>query len=275
MDKQPINKPSDQDDMAEDNLDTSDIDSKQSMKEFVNEVQPLQQQRRRKKITSIVLTILFLILVAAGGWYYFNKTPPSQPTERSDSATMQSEEKVISADTVTYESPQFFLSFKHPSDWEVVDERGTGMLKVTSPLIDIPMDGESVSGKVVFSIRSKTDKLEEFEGGNGLAVMESEKITYSNASQSQRGETHITFVSYAGSVSSALIDGVYITGDFGYQKDQAVPKVDIQKIDPIINLSFVSCDGSCTVKVAIPPTSWQQQNFGGQLKTLLQSLRIN
>ena len=68
---------------------------------------------------------------------------------------------------------------------------------------------------------------------------------------------------------------MYITGDFGYKKDQAIPQVDIAKIDPAISLTFSACDGACTKSIGITPAAWADPNFGGALKKILQSFTIN
>lgn len=120
--------------------------------------------------------------------------------------------------------------------------------------------------------------MPEFDKGNAVAVRESEKIAYTKPSSVQRGSTYLSFLQYASSTATSL-DGAYITGDVGYQKDQAIPKADFTPVDPVISLTFVKCaDNSCTgegTPIGVATTMWEDASFGKPLKTMLQSLVVN
>jgi hypothetical protein len=137
--------------------------------------------------------------------------------------------------------------------------------------------GQNIDGQIIMTIRGKTKKLSEFDKGAATAVLDSEKISYTKPSQTQRGDTYISFLALAGSKDGGL-DGIYITGDAGYQKNQAVPTVDISRIDPITNVTFVKCsDSKCSgtpTALTVEPENWEDTNFSKPIKTLLQSLTI-
>jgi hypothetical protein len=264
--------------MAEETQDHNEQEASTEMKakaNFMSEVEPVKQFKKSRKLKiTILVAVVFVVAIIL---VLLNSPKSHAPDESlvTTTETAQVQRKTISEDVERYSSSQFFLSFEHPTDWEVVDESRSGELTATSPLIDIPSGESIVSGKVVLRIKNNTSKYEEFETGNSTAVINSEKIKYLKPSSAQRGETYLSFLSYAGSASSSLIDGVYISGDFGYQKEQAIPKVDIQKIDPNISVVFLACDGTCDLPLSITPDAWASSQFGQRVKNILLSLTVN
>lgn len=197
-----------------------------------------------------------------------------KPANTSATKTSSSQKQLISSDTKTYSSNQFRLDFKYPSDWTVNEDSGSGLLTATSPKINLPAANGSTAGQVVFKIRANSQNLPEFDAGNATSAADSEKIAYDNPSSAQRGQTYVSFLNFASSANNNLIDGIYITGDFGYLKGQDIPKGDIKKLDPIISISFNSCDGTCSGAAAIPVEAWTSPDFGVPLRKFLQTLVI-
>jgi hypothetical protein len=264
--------------MAEETQDYNEQEASTEMKakaNFMSEVEPLKEFKKKRKIKVAVLVLI--IVAGAMALVVLNSPRIHAPDQAAMSApeAIVVQQKLISEEVERYSSSQFFLSFEHPTDWEIIDESRSGELTATSPIVDIPAGESIVSGKVVLRIKNNSNKYEEFETGNSTAVINSEKIKYLKPSSAQRGETYLSFLSYAGSASSSLIDGVYISGDFGYQKEQAIPKVDIQKIDPNISVVFLACDGTCDLPLSITPDAWASSQFGQRVKNILLSLTVN
>ena len=246
-----------------------------SANEFVRTIEPVQKDKKKRRI-GLIIGIVITILLLGGGAYAAIKQRKATPTSSGPTSQASEQPKpLIDTTTKRYSSNQFYLDIDIPSDWEVKDEQGSGVFTATSPNVAIPTTGTSTTGKVILTMRDKNQKLPEFDKGNATAVLDSEKIAYTKPSSAQRGQTYVSFLAYPTATSSSLIDGIYITGDFGYQKEQAIPKIDIQKVDPIISLTFMACDGSCTKQIAIAPDAWQSAEFGGVLKKMLQSLTVN
>ena len=149
-------------------------------------------------------------------------------------------------------------------------------MSVVSPAMKLTdAGGRSFTGQIELLIRTTQQKLTEFQAGNAVAVMDSQKITYSKPTQTQRANTYLSFLQYA--TASGGLNGVYITGDFGYTKDQAVPLVDINKADPIISLVFNKCLNDTCTKVtpaAITASSWSDASFSDPLLNMLKSFAI-
>ena len=237
-----------------------------------------QQKHKKKGLIKFVIIIVVLLLAGGGGAYaYLNNKNTKEAQKNEPVAEVAKQPKAtINTETKRYSSTQFSLDFDQPIDWDIKEDTETGLLTATSPNVSIPAPGGgATTGRVALTIKGKDQKLPELDKGNALAILDSEKVAYTKPSSAQRGQTYISFLGYPGSESNELIDGVYITGDFGYQKEQAIPKLDIQKVDPIISLSFTACDGTCTKAIGITPEAWAAAEFGGVLKKILQSFTIN
>jgi hypothetical protein len=238
-------------------------------------VGPGYYKSKNKKGLWIAIALIILLLAAAAYWLLLKPKPVKAPikTSSSNAARSTSTTNTVATNTAHYDSSNFNLGFDYPKGWKISDIAGSGKLTVTSPNTQFKdSDGQSVTGQIIMTIRDKTQKLTEFDKGNAAAILDSEKIAYTKPSQTQRGNTYISFLNYASSTGSnaAGIDGIYITGDAGYQKDQAIPLADISKIDPVINVTFLK-DAK---QVTIDSSNWSNGSFSKPLKSMLQSLAI-
>jgi hypothetical protein len=229
----------------------------------------------------IVMILVALLLAGGGYWFFLHKKPvKSVTTSQSSQTSAAVPTNKINAKTKNYESTNFSLSFDYPEDWKVSDATGSGKLTATSPVMQLAAtDNQPVTGQIVLTIRDASQKLTEFDKGNATAARESEKIAYAKPSSAQRGSTYISFLAYATSADTTVLDGVYVTGDSGYQKGQAIPQVDIAKVNPLITISFVKCsDNNCSGTGTPLSTSyalWDDATISGPLKTMFESLVVN
>ncbi len=230
----------------------------------------------RHMVRNITAGLLALALLAAAGFGIYSKflknkgnsTPPAQTASSQQTSTKAASK--IASETAHYDSTNFNLGFDYPKDWTVTDAAGSGILTAVSPSMQLTnSSGQTVTGQVVLKIRDKTQKLTEFNSGNATATRDSLKIAYTKPTQTQRGSTYLSFLQYAASGSG--LDGIYITGDNGYQKGQAIPLVDITKVDPVISIIF---QDSSSKQMSIAASMWDDQSFSGPLTSLLKSLSI-
>lgn len=238
----------------------------------------------RAKPVAIMLVIVVL-LVGLGlsfSWFFLKEeraTGNKEVEQTAQPADTQEEAPAITKETKHYASPGFMLEFDHPADWKVVETTGSGRLTATSPALRLrDATGQAFTGQVILTIRNKQQALPEFDKGNALAALESQKINYTKPSSVQRGSTYLSFLQYANS-ATASIDGVYITGDIGYQKGQAIPKADFVPVDPILSITFLKCtDNACSgegTASGVEQALWQDAGFGVPLTAMLQSLVVN
>ncbi len=247
----------------------------QTPEEVLNSAKPFQDFKKRRRLSRVIIAVILLLVVAAAAFWLLKSKPDAEQTQTQQppSATEETTHQTISSETKNYHSPKFFLSFDYPSDWKVVEAVDGSRLTIKSPTLSLPTKSGNQSGQVVMLMRDETQKLPEFDKGNAMAVRDSEKITYDKPSSTQRGQTYISFLTYASNPAAGL-DGIFITGDNGYKTEQAIPKADIIPIEPIISVSFISCDGGCgTTALQVSPSLWDTA-IGEAIKNLLKSLKI-
>lgn len=229
------------------------------------------QPEKKGWLTPVLISLAVLAAAAAFYWFIIKPKPAAKPTAATSPQPAQTapasqtpKAGAISTKTKAYTSGNFNLAFSYPDDWTVTDITGSGVLTAKSP--DVQLD--NAAGQVVFTIRDKNQKLSEFNGGNAQALRGSDKIAYAKPTQTQRGSTYASYLTYAGQTG---LSGIYITGDNGYQKDQAIPAVDIAKVDPVIDITFVKNGKQATVADSMLSNT----AFLTPLLDLLKSLSIN
>lgn len=233
-----------------------------------------------RKPAKYLLILLILTTVGAGVYAFVLKPKPETDktaNQANASQNDQSQAGQITSSTDKYSSQEFALSFDYPDDWTVVGG-SREELKVISPDIKLKAaDGQTTNGQIVMYIRAPGQKIPGIDTRNALAVADSKKISYSKPTANQRGETYISFLRYA--VSTTGLDAVFITGNNGYQKEQSVPKADIEKVEPMISITFGKCADSGCVELAPPmsidASSWDDTNLSRPLEAMLKSLAIN
>lgn len=246
-------------------------------------VKPKKKHRFLRFLGWMLLIVLLTGGGAAAGWFLLlrddvqkSKSANGQSTAPPPAPTPPAE---ADAPTETHNSAPFLLQFDYPQGWKVADNPDNTITAV-SPAMKLKVASAGVSpatqtGQVVMTVRHKQISLPEFKAGNAEAIIESEKINYAKPSQAQRASTYVSFLSYADSAVKG-IDGIYVTGDNGYQKGQAIPLADVSKSDPLITISFRKCDDEkCTrpgAAVTLAATEWQNTTFSKPLKTMLQSI---
>ncbi len=252
--------------------------SEHSTADYANWQPPQKPEKWKKRLIIFIGLVLLLAAGSAVYWLALKKKPAASPGSSAQPTTTASETKPISPQTKNYASQNFTLSFDYPDDWTVTDEPGSGIMSVKSPALQLTeAGGQKITGQITLTFRAKTQKLTEFDPGSAVAVRDSEKIAYTKPTQSQRGNTYLSFLRYAKTADSAALDGIYITGDAGYKKDQDIPLADLTKVDPVVSLTFAKCpDSTCsnTTPLSIAASSWGDSTLSGPLEAMLKSLTI-
>lgn len=236
---------------------------------------------KKKRLWPLILAgFVILAAVAAGVYWQFLRDKP-QASDSSQSAAEQAASvepaELFTTETEAYESSGFGLTITHPKDWTVSAD-ASDQFSITSPDVKLAdSGGEKVTGKVVLRVRNKQVALPELDGGNSLAAIDSEKISYTQPTASQRAQTYVSFLRYATNAGADTLDGLYITGDTGYIKGQAIPKADFVPVQPIISITFTKectdCEGG-SEPTSVSLTTWADARFNGPLRTMLQSITI-
>jgi hypothetical protein len=242
-----------------------------------------QPQKGRFGVTLLkALAVLAAVAAVAGGvvWFFDKRTDDKQAAhaKTAQKETSNQTEQPQHVASKHYDSVAFALGFDYPENWKTSE--ASGKLTVASPTAQFKTASGTTTAQIVFTIQTKQPSLPGFKSGNGIATRTSEKVAYLKPTPNQRAQTYMTFVSNAGA-STVGIDSVFVTGDLGYQKDQAVPQADIIQGDPLVSIFFAKCEGSTcaadpsTAKVTIADSAWSDSNAQVKaVKAMLTSLTI-
>ncbi|HEX7368182.1 MAG TPA: hypothetical protein VF261_00815 [Candidatus Saccharimonadales bacterium] len=250
----------------------------QYMADMDNFVPPIRPKPILKLLVQGVLILVILAAIAAGAVWLVShhKHMASAPGNAPSSTQPKPSTNSIDNATKHYDSSDYNLGLDYPADWTVNDN--TSELTVTSSALQLKGEGgQNFTGQVVLIIQNQQTSVPVFAKGTAVAALESQKLTYKSPAPDQRAQTYLTFADYEG--STAAIDGLYITGDDGYQAGQAIPMSDIVQDDPLVSISFLKCsDAACSTAGAattIPASDWQNANFSRPLTQMLESLVLN
>ncbi len=237
-----------------------------------------------KKPLVIGLVIVVIVAAGFGAWWQFMRQKPATDNtaqtnntqSNSPESTPQSKVKITQA-TKEFSSTLFNLNFNYPEDWTPTE--ANNQITVRSPRLQLPdADGTETNAQIVLAINQKGQNLTLFDAGPAVAVRESQKVAYTKPTSTQRANTYLSFLRYAKTSGAGALDGVYVTGDIGYQKDQEAPKIDLAKSDPLISVTFVKCaDQTCAAAqpLSVAASLWQDGNFSQPVTKMLTSLAVN
>jgi hypothetical protein len=242
---------------------------------FVRSVVPRRKPRYLIKTASLLVVALIIVgLILLLGSSGNHKVKPKV----TKSTTSQAASLTTNIPLASYTSQFFGLSLRYPTTWAVKDS-GQGLLQLTSPLTNLTAaDGKSVKGQIVFTASKPGTLPAGLTAGTNLAVLDSTVAVYTSPTSDQSGQTYLSFVQYSTTSIKGGLDGVYVTGNYGYQKDQVVPTSDISNVSPLIYISFNQCKNKqCTTftPLTIASSSWTGTPLGQIINNLIESFVFN
>ncbi len=245
-------------------------------------------KRPRSWAWLIVLAVI-LVLAATGLLIYAGHKTAKVTTKQVAKAPSQqvtiAPHQTIAATPPTnipstpHSSQTFGMTFNYPSSWNVVDSGAAGTT-VTSPVMNLTAaNGQAVEGQIVMNV-TKQGVLPAAFTTNSVAVLTSQIVNYTSPMPTQAADTYISFVQYPSTTTVGGLDGIYITGNYGYQKDQNIPSTDVAKVDPLIYFSFYSCSSSACPTTARQPltiaaSSWSDQSLSAPILMMIKSFTFN
>jgi hypothetical protein len=235
----------------------------------------LHKKKRWPKVTAI---IVLMVVVAGAGFVYWHKNHTSEHTKSTASQSIKTP-KYVAPPTTQYSSSNLDVTFNYPNSWTVT-ESVNNTLTVTSTAMELTTaNSKTVLGKVVMTVQNEPGAtINGFATGSALAVMASQIVTYQDPSSSQAAQTYLSFLQYATTTSSSGLDGIYVTGNYGYQSGQTIPESDISQVDPLITVTFTSCsNSSCqnTSPLTVSVSMWSEQDFAKPILAMLESLSLD
>lgn len=243
--------------------------------DFVRSVVP--KRNANKLLKSIVASCLVLVVIVIL-WLILSpnsaKPKPKTPVVSYPIAVALSP----SSPTASYTSKYFGVTLSYPKAWSLSDSR-QGTLNIVSPLTKLVADtGEQVSGKITMSILKQGSLPAALTAGNDLAVLDSNIISYANPSSDQSGQTYVSYVQYSSTSVVGGLNAVYVTGNYGYQKDGVIPTSDINNMNPLVIVSFNECTSKLCDKftpLTIKSSSWSGTSLGQIITNIIESFVFN
>ncbi len=228
--------------------------------------------KNKSKKFLFIFAVIFIIVVVV--LFSLFSHPKIKNSNTKTNAPTKSQTKISQ---LTYNSTSSSLDFSYPSNW-IVNDNNSGLITISSPISQLPQTtNQNIKGRVVITINQQTTIPTTF-GTYSVAIDNSAKLSYKSPTQYQRNQTYLTYVQYPATTASNGLDAVYITGDFGYTKNQVIPQTDIAKLNPLIIISFVSCkDSSCssTAPLTVSNSFETNQLFSNQTVGIISSLQLN
>lgn len=232
---------------------------------------PTKKKKSKKFFYGLIIIVILLIVVI----FSLFMTKSNKANKPVNHKKTKSNSLVIK--TNNYNSSTSNLSFNYPTNW-TVNDNGNGLIKIISPIVKLTSDNlTTLNGKINITINQQAVLPTAF-GSYSAAVDSSQLISYNAPTTVQRGQTYLTFVQYPTTTVLGGLDGIYVTGAFGYQKLQEIPATDILKLSPLIIVSFDSCsNSSCSIvaPLTISNKMLQTSLIDQTTYNIIKSLQIN
>lgn len=230
-----------------------------------------------------------IIVLAAVGLFFYSKSHSSNnhKAKTTKSVVVQkTTKKTVPAKPVnsqpnipltTYTSTPFSLTVGYPSGWSVSAQGSTSM-NIISPEMALTADnGKTVEGKIVVNVVQQKQVPTAF-GTTSVAVLNSQDIAFSKPTPYQAAQTYISFIQYPSTTIIGGLDGIYVTGNNGYIKDQNIPIANIDQVSPLIYVTFEQCQNSnCSSlsNLTISSSMWNQSSFKTPILAIIESFSFS
>ncbi len=229
----------------------------------------------------IAIGIIVLLVLCVSAYLYGQHTkskPAPKPSHTSSSQKVATPKPSTTAIQLTsYTSTPFNLTVSYPTTWVVASQGNTSMT-ISSPVISLLADtGKTVSGKIVLTVFNQGQSPANL-GTSSVAVLNSQDISFTNPTSSQAAQAYISFVQYPATTALGGLDAIYVTGNSGYLKSQTIPPSDVNKVDPLVIVSFMQCQTSECVSLApltISSTMWSSSSFQTPILDIIKSFQFS
>jgi hypothetical protein len=174
--------------------------------------------KKKWLILGIVTTI-----IAVGGLGYWTLTrsrtnnAPSQasPSDAPTTTTVPASDVPESTQMTEYDNGPLGVTLTHPVGWKVTETQNKGV-RVESPLFSLETaDGEQKTALLRIYIRKGARTQDSAYIGRGVAIKDSEKITYTKPALGQRSDT---LLSTFGLDEPSAFNYFFIAGNFQLKK---------------------------------------------------------
>ena len=242
-----------------------------------------RKSKKSPKTKYYVLVLVVIVVVGTVGYLLLNSnSKDSKPVKSSKStssklATKSNASTAPVASTTNYSSTNFNLTMNYPNNWVVSDT--PTILQLTSPVTNIVNDKKQlVKGKIILNITAQGKLPSTLGNQSATAVLNSQLISYVSPTPAQDAQTYVSFLQYSSTNTVGGLDGIYITGNYGYLKSQTIPLTNLSSISPLVWITFQKCNNSkCTSlsNLTISSTDWQNTKFSIPIIDIIKSFQFS
>lgn len=240
-----------------------------------------KKPKRNNKLYLILTTLIVIIILSIAGIFLILK-----PKSSSNKSVNTSPKTTVSknfnnsiapvAKITSYSSTNFSLTVNYPDNWVISDTPST--LSITSPITTIVNDkNQTVQGKIIINVSPKGQLPSDFTNAPAVAVANSQLISYTNPTPAQDAQTYLSFLQYATTTTVGGLNGIYVTGNYGYLKGQNISQSDVQSVDPLVRVSFEECSMSCKElsPMVISINDWNKTSFSLPIINIMKSFQFS
>lgn len=236
----------------------------------------------------LVISLIVLVALVIGGGVYLKYHAKSTKAKadvaqhqkvKNNKTTKTTPTAVSKIATASYAAASYGATFNYPTSWLVVNNTGSPLLVMSPTMNLVAADGKSVLGVVEMTL-AQTGYLPPAFGTQSVAVLTSQKVNFASPSTTQAAATYISFIQYPSTTTVGGLDGIYVSGNYGYQKYQIIPSSNITSVNPFIDFSFLSCANPlCSVATRQPLTissrEWSNSSFVAPILLMIKSFSFD
>ena len=247
---------------------------------YVNTNKQVSKDDHKNRIVLITIGCILLVVLGTAAYFYGYETRDNKKQEVKTTSTVTVKKvasNIYTPATTSYTSNAFGFTISYPSSWQVSSEGNTNV-EFTSPVVSLTSDtGKTVNGKAIMSVVSAGQIPAGF-GSSSVAVLDSVDLSFNSPTASQAAQSYLSFVQYPTTTIKGGLDGIYLTGNNGYLKDDTIPSSDINQLSPLIYYTFEKCNNSaCTTTspMTISSSMWANSDFQNVITNTIKSLTFS
>lgn len=225
----------------------------------------------------IIVVIIIAVLAAAGiiGWLLFKEPEPATtpPSTQSTQTTSSTNDVPEASNSETFTSSPYRITFQYPKTWTVTENNDNSVLVQSEDFTYKTQSGESKNGNFRVYIRKGATQADSDIIAKGVAMQNSQKLTYTKPTPAQRTETNLSFFGLDTDTNFAFL---LITSNYDLKKGDTLGP-NFGKEDDTILIGGGYSEPGLEPGMAtntVPPTVFDQTNAYKQAISIIQSMEI-
>lgn len=225
----------------------------------------------------IIVLVVIGVLAAAGviGWLLFNNPDPeTTPTPSQQKQSTTSDNDVPEAsNSESFTSSPYRITFQYPKTWTVTENNDNSLLIQSEDFNYKTVSGQSKNGNFRVYVRKGASQADSDVIAKGVAMQNSQKLTYTKPTPAQRTETNLSLFGKDDVNNFAFL---LITGNYDLKKGDTLGPNFGKEIDTIIIGGGYAEPGlePGMATNPVPPTGFDQTNAYKQAIAIIQSMEI-